>query len=176
MLLIFGAKVYARETLNVQWKALKAEGDEPLKNTGTAVMHACEPLAAGAYCWRHLRNHLRSHQRPATQNSAFESPRRGIVGAVLMIVTGVMAPERAYRAINYDTLVLLLGMLLISAYLHLAHFFEWAAELVLNFSRTPVHLLFYITLTSGILSALLVNDTICLMLTPLVVAVTRRGK
>jgi Na+/H+ antiporter NhaD/arsenite permease-like protein len=93
-----------------------------------------------------------------------------------MVATGVMTPERAYRAINYDTLVLLLGMMLISAYLYLAHFFEWAAELVLSFSRTPEHLLLYVTLTSGILSALLVNDTICLMLTPLVVAVIRRGK
>src|SRR5881227_2957336 len=93
-----------------------------------------------------------------------------------MIVTGVMTPERAYRAINYDTLVLLLGMMLISAYLYLAHFFEWAADVVLNFSRTPQRLLLYVTLTSGILSALLVNDTICLMLTPLVVAVIRRGR
>jgi len=92
-----------------------------------------------------------------------------------MIATGVMTPERAYRAINYDTLVLL-GMMLISAYLYLAHFFEWAAALVLNFSRTPARLLLYVTLTSGILSALLVNDTICLMLTPLVVAVIRRGR
>jgi len=99
-----------------------------------------------------------------------------LLGAVLMIVTGVMTPERAYRAINYDTLVLLLGMMLISAYLYLAHFFERAAELVLNFSRTPARLLLYVTLTSGILSALLVNDTICLMLTPLVVSVIRRGK
>ena len=103
-------------------------------------------------------------------------PAAALLGAVLMIATGVMTPERAYRAINYDTLVLLLGMMLISVYLDLAHFFEWAAELVLNFSRTPVHLLLYVTLTSGILSALLVNDTICLMLTPLVVAVIRRGK
>ena len=38
-----------------------------------------------------------------------------------MIATGVMTPERAYRAITYDTLVLLLGMMLISAYLYLAH-------------------------------------------------------
>jgi Na+/H+ antiporter NhaD/arsenite permease-like protein len=103
-------------------------------------------------------------------------PAAALLGAVLMVATGVMTPERAYRAVNYDTLVLLLGMMLISAYLYLAHFFEWAAELVLNFSRTPVRLLLYITLTSGILSALLVNDTICLMLTPLVVAVIRRGK
>ena len=103
-------------------------------------------------------------------------PAAALLGAVLMIATGVMTPERAYRAINYDTLVLLLGMMLISAYLYLAHFFEWAADLVLNFSRTPTRLLLYVTLTSGILSALLVNDTICLMLTPLVVAVIRRGK
>ena len=103
-------------------------------------------------------------------------PAAALLGAVLMIATGVVTPERAYRAINYDTLVLLLGMMLISAYLYLAHFFEWAADLVLNFSRTPARLLLYVTLTSGILSALLVNDTICLMLTPLVVAVIRRGK
>src|SRR5438045_6602149 len=37
-------------------------------------------------------------------------------------------------------------------------------------------LLLYVTLTSGILSALLVNDTICVMLTPLLIAVIRRGK
>jgi len=93
-----------------------------------------------------------------------------------MVATGVMTPERAYRAVNYETLVLLLGMMLISAYLYLAHFFEWAADVLLNFSRTPRRLLLYLTLTSGILSALLVNDTICLMLTPLVIAVIRRGK
>ena len=103
-------------------------------------------------------------------------PAAVLLGAVLMIATGVMTPERAYGAINYDTLVLLLGMMLISAYLYLAHFFEWAADRVLSFSRTPARLLLYVTLTSGILSALLVNDTICLMLTPLVVAVIRRGK
>jgi Na+/H+ antiporter NhaD/arsenite permease-like protein len=87
-----------------------------------------------------------------------------------------MTPEGAYRAVNYDTLVLLLGMMLISAYLYLAHFFEWAADVVLKFSHTPQRLLLFLTLTSGLLSALLVNDTICLMLTPLVVAVIRRGK
>jgi Na+/H+ antiporter NhaD/arsenite permease-like protein len=103
-------------------------------------------------------------------------PAAALLGAVLMVCTGVMTPERAYRAVNYDTLVLLLGMMLISAYLYLAHFFEWAADVVLNFSRTPQRLLLYLTLVSGILSALLVNDMICLMLTPLVVAVIRRGR
>ena len=103
-------------------------------------------------------------------------PAAALFGAVLMVSTGVMTPERAYRAVNYDTLVLLLGMMLISSYLYLAHFFEWAADIVLKFSHTPQRLLLFLTFTSGILSALLVNDTICLMLTPLVVAVIRRGK
>lgn len=56
-------------------------------------------------------------------------PAAALLGAVLMVCTGVMTPERAYRGVNYDTLVLLLGMILISAYLYLAHFFEWAATL-----------------------------------------------
>jgi len=103
-------------------------------------------------------------------------PAAALLGAVLMVATGVVAPERAYRAVNYDTIVLLLAMMLVSAYLYLAHFFEWAADVVLRFSHTPQRLLLYLTLTSGILSALLVNDTICLMLTPLVIAVIRRGK
>jgi len=66
--------------------------------------------------------------------------------------------------------------MLIAAYLYLAHFFECAADEVLEFARTPERLLLYVTLTSGILSALLVNDTICLLLTPLLIAVIRRGK
>ena len=103
-------------------------------------------------------------------------PAAALLGAVLMVSTGVMTPERAYRAVNYDTIVLLLAMMLVSAYLSLARFFEWAADVVLEFSRTPGRLLLYLMLTSGTLSALLVNDTICLMLTPLVIAVIRRGK
>lgn len=103
-------------------------------------------------------------------------PAAALLGAVLMVACGVMTPEQAYHAVDYDTIVLLLGMLLISAYLFLAGFFEWAADGILRIARTPQRLLLYLTLTSGILSALLVNDTICVMMTPLVVAVIVRGK
>jgi Na+/H+ antiporter NhaD/arsenite permease-like protein len=43
-------------------------------------------------------------------------PAAALLGAVLMVAAGVMTPERAYRAVDYDTLVLLLGMMLIAAY------------------------------------------------------------
>jgi len=42
-------------------------------------------------------------------------PAAALLGAVLMVSTGVMTPERAYRAVNYDTIVLLLAMMLVSA-------------------------------------------------------------
>src|SRR5688572_24996949 len=103
-------------------------------------------------------------------------PAAALLGAVLMVACGVMTPERVYRSVDYDTLVLLLGMMLISAYLFLAGFFDWAADRILRKARTPQQLLLYLIGTSGVLSALLVNDTVCLMLTPLVVAVMVRGK
>ena len=103
-------------------------------------------------------------------------PAAALLGAVLMVVCGVMTPAQVYRAVDYDTLVLLLGMSLMAAYLDLAGFFGWTADRVLKFSRTPSRLMFGLTITSGLLSALLVNDTVCLMLTPMVVAVVLRGK
>jgi Na+/H+ antiporter NhaD/arsenite permease-like protein len=57
-------------------------------------------------------------------------PAAALLGVVLMVATGVVTPERAYRAVNYDTIVLLLAMMLVSAYLYLARFFEWAADVV----------------------------------------------
>src|SRR5437762_6339120 len=71
-------------------------------------------------------------------------PAAALLGTVLMVVTGVMTPERAYRAVDYDTLVLLLGMMLISAYLFLAGFFDWAADWVLRVAKTPQRLLLYL--------------------------------
>ncbi len=103
-------------------------------------------------------------------------PAAALLGAVLMVATGVMTPEQAYRAVDYNTIVLLLGMMLIAAYLHMAGFFGWAADWILRRARTPQRLLLLVMLTSASLSALLVNDTVCLLLTPLVVAVIVRGR
>ena len=103
-------------------------------------------------------------------------PAAALLGCVLMVACGVLTPEQAYRAVDYDTLVLLLGMMLIAAYLSLAGFFDWAANWILQRARTPQLLLFYLVATSGLLSALLVNDTVCLLLTPLVIAVIVKGK
>ena len=64
-------------------------------------------------------------------------PAAAVLGTVLMVAAGVLSPEEAYRAVDYDTLVLLMGMMLIAAYLHLAGFFQWAADQILRRARTP---------------------------------------
>jgi Na+/H+ antiporter NhaD/arsenite permease-like protein len=102
-------------------------------------------------------------------------PSAVLLGTVLMVSGGVMTPEQAYAAVDFDTLVLLLGMGLMSGYLAMAGFFEWTAHHVLAWARTPHRLLLGLVGVSGGLSAVLVNDTVCYLLTPLVVLVVRRA-
>src|SRR5437763_10824955 len=107
-------------------------------------MHAGEPLAAGTGRDNHLCHHLCPVSVRQLTILPLNRPAAVLLGAVLMVSTGVVTPERAYRAVNYDTIVLLLAMMLIAAYLYLAHFFEWAAAAVLQFAHTPARLLFYV--------------------------------
>lgn len=101
-------------------------------------------------------------------------PAASLLGAVAMVVFGVLSPEEAYAAVDFDVLVFLLGLMLIVGYLEVGGFFELAAERMLRWARTPQHLLFAIVAGGGVLSAFFVNDTVCLVVTPvLVVALAR---
>jgi Na+/H+ antiporter NhaD/arsenite permease-like protein len=91
-----------------------------------------------------------------------------LVGASLMVATGALSLEDAYRAIDLDTITLLLGMMIVVANLRFAGFFGLAAAALSRHARHPILLLLGVVLVSGVLSAFLVNDTVCLMLTPLV--------
>ncbi len=99
-----------------------------------------------------------------------------MIGAVAMIAFGVLTINEAYSALNLDTIVLLLGMMLIVAYLQVSGFFDLVATFVLSRARTGNGLLLIIIISAGILSALFVNDTICLMMTPFVLLLTSRSK
>ena len=97
-----------------------------------------------------------------------------LIGASLMVGFDVLSLEDAYRAIDLNTIVLLVGMMILVANLKLAGFFELAARWVAERARHPLSLLAGVTLVSGVLSAFLVNDTVCLMLTPLVAELALR--
>ena len=97
-----------------------------------------------------------------------------LLGAALMVATGVLTLDEAQRAIDLDTITLLLGMMILVANLRLSGFFRAVTAWAVTRARHPVLLLAIIVLVSGLLSAFLVNDTICLVLTPLVLDVVRR--
>lgn len=101
-----------------------------------------------------------------------DRPAGALVGAVLMVVLGVLTLDQAFSAVDLHTLLLLLGMMIVTVYLRVAGFFELMADKILSRSRTPVQLLIFIALSAGLLSALFVNDTICLLYTPIVLAIT----
>ena len=88
-----------------------------------------------------------------------------LLGASLMIWLGVLSLEEAFQSIDLETIVLLLGMMIVVANLRLSGFFEVGNEWVIARARHPLALLFGIILVSGILSAFLMNDTICLVMT-----------
>jgi len=100
-----------------------------------------------------------------------------IVGAVLMIVTGALTFDQAVRAVDYRTLVLLFGMMVLVAHLKLAGGLTSLAAILDRRVRHPAAVLVAIVASSGVLSALFVNDTICLVFTPLVLeAAAARGR
>jgi Na+/H+ antiporter NhaD/arsenite permease-like protein len=97
-----------------------------------------------------------------------------IIGASLMIGTGVLTFEQAYAAVDYDTIILLFGMMIVVANLRLSGFFSLVAEWIVEHAHRPLVLLAAIAIVAGFFSAFFVNDTMCLVLTPLVLEVTRQ--
>lgn len=97
-----------------------------------------------------------------------------IIGAVATIGTGVMSFKEATAAVDYKTIVILFSMMIVVANLKLAGFFEWVGEAVCRRVNSKRQLLFATIMASGIMSAVAINDIICLLFTPVVLLVCRK--
>ena len=64
-----------------------------------------------------------------------------IIGAALMIAAGVLTVPEAYAAINYDTIMLLFGMMIVVANLRLSGFFTVVGAWVVEHAHRPLPLL-----------------------------------
>jgi Na+/H+ antiporter NhaD/arsenite permease-like protein len=102
-----------------------------------------------------------------------DRPGAAIIGAVLMVAFRIVGPQQALQSIDFATIVLLFSMMLVVANLRVGGFFERIAEWVIE-RLHPHHLLPTVIFTSGVLSAFLVNDIVCLVMTPFVVHMTQR--
>ncbi|KGQ21196.1 SLC13 family permease [Thermus filiformis] len=96
-----------------------------------------------------------------------------LVGAASLILLGVLDLEAAWRALDPNTLVFLFGVMVLNAQLGYAGFFPWATLGLLRLARSPFALLVLLTYGAGALSAFFLNDTMALLLTPLVLELTR---
>ncbi len=102
-----------------------------------------------------------------------DRPSAAFFGAVAMILFGVIDFDEAIRAIDFNTIALLLGMMIVIATLELDGFFSFIASKTMSLAKTPFRLLAIITFITGIASAFLVNDAVVLLFTPVIILICR---
>jgi Na+/H+ antiporter NhaD/arsenite permease-like protein len=97
-----------------------------------------------------------------------------LLGAIAMTAVRAISPEEALDAIHFPALLLLYGLMILSAQLRMGGFYTWLALNVTQWSERPATFLLALMLTGGLLSPLLANDIICLAFTPVLCIGLRR--
>ncbi len=105
-----------------------------------------------------------------------DRPAAGLLGGVAMVAFGVLRRKEALQAIDFSTIALLLGMMIVIHYATSSDLLNTLAERLVQRSNSPRQLLVIVCIASGVLSALFINDTICLLMTQLLLTATRRAK
>lgn len=110
----------------------------------------------------------------AGQVPGFKVDRTGaaIVGALILMAAGRITSQAAWDAIDYRTLGLLFGLMVVSASFVVSGFYAWAAHRVATLPVSPPLLLAILIAVAGLLSAVLTNDVVVVAMTPLLVAIT----
>ncbi len=89
-----------------------------------------------------------------------------LLGAIGMVIFGVVTPENAVKSIDLPTILLLYSLMIISAQLRLGGFYTWIALKIVPFYTHPRLFLLITMLVSALLSAVLANDIVCFAFTP----------
>lgn len=105
-----------------------------------------------------------------------DRPSAAFFGAIAMILFGVISFEEAVLSIDFNTIALLLGMMIVIAVLELDGFFTLIADKTISLSKTSNQLLIIIVFITGIASAFLVNDAVVLLFTPVIIHICRTAK
>lgn len=105
-----------------------------------------------------------------------DRPAAALLGAVACVVTKVLSPERAAAAVDGSTLLLLFGVMGMGAFLSVDGFFDDVEAKLVVIAKTPARLMGFIVWGSGILSAFITNDAVCVLGAPLVVRLIQRQK
>jgi Na+/H+ antiporter NhaD/arsenite permease-like protein len=104
----------------------------------------------------------------------FDRPAGALLGATLCVVLRVLTPEAATRAVDGNTLLLLFGVMGMGAFLAVDGFFDSMENACVVLAKTRAMLLAYVVWGSGLLSALITNDAVCVLGAPLVVRLIKK--
>jgi Na+/H+ antiporter NhaD/arsenite permease-like protein len=106
----------------------------------------------------------------------FDRPASALFGAVACVALGVLTPQAALDAVDGNTILLLFGMMGLGAVLADDGFFAACADRAVDVAKTPARLLGLVVWGSGLLSALVTNDAVCVLAAPLVVTLIQRHR
>jgi Na+/H+ antiporter NhaD/arsenite permease-like protein len=105
-----------------------------------------------------------------------DRPAAALLGAVLCVTTRVLSPTEAAAAVDGSTLLLLFGVMGMGAFLSVDGFFDDAEANLVALAKTPKRLVGLIVWGSGLLSAFITNDAVCVLGAPLVVRIVQRHR
>lgn len=95
------------------------------------------------------------------------------IGAILVLALGIVKVQDALSSINFDVIFFLLGMFVLVSGLESSGMLNRVTNKVISFAKTPRQVLFFIIFVMGLLSAFLINDTIALVATPIVLGLAK---
>ncbi len=105
-----------------------------------------------------------------------DRPAAALVGALLMVFLGVLTAEQALATVDFRTLALLFGMMLLIGALQRAGFFTTLAARSVALAAGPRQLLWLVVVATAVASAFLVNDVVVLLFTPIIINACRQLK
>jgi Na+/H+ antiporter NhaD/arsenite permease-like protein len=99
-----------------------------------------------------------------------------LLGAIAIVAGGRLSLDEAWLAVDISTIALLFGLMVVSAQFRLGGFYSEVVRRIAEHTAGPERLLGSVILASGVLSAVLTNDVVCLAMAPMLVeACVRRG-
>jgi Na+/H+ antiporter NhaD/arsenite permease-like protein len=93
-----------------------------------------------------------------------------LIAAITLYAAGAVTGSRALQAVDFATIAILFGLMILSAQFALSGFYDWVALRIAQAQRSPAVLLAATVAVSGALSAVLVNDVVVFAMVPLLVA------
>lgn len=89
------------------------------------------------------------------------------VGAMILIASGRISPADAWSAVDYRTIGLMFGLMVVSAAFMVAGFYDWVARKVGDIDVGPKALLAIFIAVSGAMAALLNKDVVAVAMAPI---------